>query len=191
MQRTVIGTFDTYGAAEDVVHELVGEGYGARNISILAPKPNEGGSASAARQHRGHVEAAMSRAAAGGMIGGAAGLFASFIWFVLPGVGQIAASGPMVVALTGATAGAVAGGLIAALVELGVPENHAKYFTEALRRGVAMVTLRCEGAVAERAAEIMCDHGAVDIERRAEAWRKATRWAGHSPSYAAGPAGTH
>lgn len=184
MIRTVIGTFDSFADAQEVVRDLVDEGYTARSISVLAPKASTRGAEQSAEgapdaRSKGRsaqrLESAAASAAAGSVVGGAAGLVASLIWFVLPGIGQIAASGPIVVALSGAAAGAVAGGLIAALVELGVPEQHARQFSEALRRGSAMITLRCDGTRAERAAEIMCDHGAIDIERRAEMWRR-TAW---------------
>ena len=41
-----------------------------------------------------------------------------------------------------------------------------------MRRGGALVTVRADDTRADRAADIMRDHGAVDIEQRAEQWRE-------------------
>jgi hypothetical protein len=71
----------------------------------------------------------------------------------------------------------VAGGLIGVLTDLGVSEEDAQYYAESVRRGGALVTLRADETRAERAADIMRQHGAVDIERRVETWRQSG-WSG-------------
>ena len=53
----------------------------------------------------------------GGLLGCAAGLGASLMGFSISGAGPIGAASPMVMALTGAAFGAMAGGLIGALME--------------------------------------------------------------------------
>ena len=55
---------------------------------------------------------------------------------------------------------------------MGVSQPDAEYYAEAVRRGGALVTVRADDARAERAADIMRAHGAIDIERRAEQWRE-------------------
>ena len=74
--------------------------------------------------------------------------------------------------------GAVAGGLIGGLTDLGVSHEHAQYYSEALRRGGALVTVRADESRAERAADIMREHGAIDIDRRVERWRESG-WRGY------------
>ena len=115
---------------------------------------------------------AAAGAVTGGVVGGAAGLAASLMGLAIPGIGPIIAAGPIVSLLTGAGVGAVAGGLIGGLTDMGVSRGDAEYYAEAVRRGGALVTVRADDARAERAAEIMRNHGAVDIERRAERWRE-------------------
>ena len=115
---------------------------------------------------------AAAGAVTGGVVGGAAGLAASLMGLAIPGVGPIIAAGPIVSLLTGAGVGAVAGGLIGGLTDMGVSRPDAEYYAEAVRRGGALVTVRADDARAERAAEIMRSHGAIDIERRAEKWRE-------------------
>jgi hypothetical protein len=115
---------------------------------------------------------AAAGAVTGGVVGGAAGLAASLMGLAIPGIGPIIAAGPIVSLLTGAGVGAVAGGLIGGLTDMGVSRPDAEYYAEAVRRGGALVTVRADDARAERAAEIMRSHGAIDIERRAEQWRE-------------------
>jgi uncharacterized protein (TIGR02271 family) len=66
----------------------------------------------------------------------------------------------------------VAGGLIGGLTHVGVSEEDAHYYAEAVRRGGALVTVRAEDNLAERAAEVMQGHNAVDIDQRAEGWKQ-------------------
>jgi hypothetical protein len=90
--------------------------------------------------------------------------------------------------------GTVGGGKIGGLMNLGVPEEEAHAYAEGLRRGATLVTATAEtDAMADRAAEIMRSHGAVDIDQRAANWRKEG-WSGrlteteHSPATAANQA---
>jgi uncharacterized protein (TIGR02271 family) len=96
----------------------------------------------------------------------------------IPGIGPIIAAGPIAATLAGAGVGAVAGGLIGGLTNLGVPEEHAHYYAEGVRRGGVLVTVATEDARAADAAGIMRRHGAVDIEKRAAEW-KESGWSGH------------
>jgi hypothetical protein len=115
---------------------------------------------------------AATGAVTGGVVGGAAGLAASLMGLAIPGIGPIIAAGPIVAALSGAGVGAVAGGLIGGLTDMGVSKTDAEYYAESVRRGGALVTVRADDTRAERAAEILRDRGAIDIERRAGQWRE-------------------
>jgi uncharacterized protein (TIGR02271 family) len=116
-------------------------------------------------------------AVAGGALGGAAGLIAGLAGLAIPGIGPIIAAGPIAAALAGAGIGAVAGGLIGSLTRLGIPEEQARNYAEAVRRGGALVTVRAEDDMAERVADIMSEHNAIDIDRQAAEWRKSG-WTG-------------
>lgn len=61
------------------------------------------------------------------------------------------------------------------LKELGVPEKHAQYYLEGVRRGGLLVTVRTDDDSAGRAADIMHGKGAIDIDSRAARW-KETGW---------------
>jgi len=74
--------------------------------------------------------------------------------------------------LLGAAAGAAAGGLFAEVEKLGVPKDRTGYYAEALRRGGTLVFLRLAEEQVDEAMAIMERHQAVDIEERAEKWRR-------------------
>lgn len=183
MVKTIVGSFDGYHTAQTAVRDLINDGYMARDISILA--------SNMAREHRLNEEAtsnesvsnSTSGAVTGGLLGGAAGLAAGLMGLAIPGIGPIIAAGPLVAALSGAGAGAVAGGLIGALAEVGVPDDHASFYAESVRRGGTLVTVKADAGRAERAAEIMRDNGAVDLDARVSRWREEG-WSGWDPSSA-------
>ncbi|SDJ86403.1 general stress protein [Sediminibacillus albus] len=78
-------------------------------------------------------------AGTGGVLGGTAGLIAEIGLLAIPGVGAIAAAGPIAAALTGAGIGAGGGGIVGALVGAGIPEEHAKEYEQHLKNGNIIV----------------------------------------------------
>lgn len=182
--KSVVASFDSFAEARRVVEELDRGGVPASDISIVANN--------ASGDYRVQDESALvspddtagtagsnvvGGAMTGGVIGGATGLLVGALALAVPGIGPIVAAGPVAAALAGAGVGAVAGGLIGGLTMIGVNEDDAHLYAEAVRRGGAVVTVRGDPQTAERAAEVMRAHGAVDIARRAETWR-TEGWSG-------------
>ncbi len=58
------------------------------------------------------------------------------------------------------------------LTRMGVPASQAGNYAEGVRRGGIVIHVETDDAEASRAAAIISRHGAVDIDRRAEAWRQ-------------------
>jgi hypothetical protein len=184
MVKTIVGSFDSSRAAHRAARALIHDGFMQQDVSVVASnilgdytpdgRPlffNEAPEESATE----------TGAVAGGMLGGAAGLTASLVGLAIPGLGPIVAAGPLIAMLTGAGAGAVAGGLIGALTHSGVPQEHAGYYAESVRRGGALVTLRADESRAEHAAEILRENGAIDIDERVMRWRDSG-WRGWDSS---------
>jgi uncharacterized protein (TIGR02271 family) len=170
--KTIVGLFDHFSEAEAVVRDLERAGYDRGTISIVASEQVR----STVRTTTNDVSAAEGAgtgAVVGGVTGGMAGLIASLAGLAIPGVGPVLLAGPLVAALTGAGVGAVAGGLIGALTTAGVPEEHARYYEEGVRRGGTLVTVSASDADADRVMDIMNRHSPVDIEERAAAWRRS------------------
>ncbi len=179
MVKTIVGSFDSFNEAQRVSRDLIDDGFLDSDVNVIASNIR-GDYTTDARATASETSAAATGAVTGGVVGGAAGLAASLMGLTIPGIGPIIAAGPIVAALSGAGVGAVAGGLIGGLTDLGVSKSHAEYYAESVRRGGALVTVHADDTRAERAAEIMREHGAVDIERRAEEWREAG-WTGWNP----------
>jgi hypothetical protein len=189
--KTIVGSFDSFEEAQDVLRDLQQRGYSRDDISIIANNArgqysqqfgSEGQlppSAPATLSDTGAGSA--TGAAAGGVLGGAAGLVVGLMGLAIPGIGPIVAAGPIAAALAGAGVGAVAGGLIGGLTGVGVSEDDADYYAEAVRRGGALVTVRADDPRADEAASVMRNHGAVDIERRVEQW-KQQGWTRYDPN---------
>jgi hypothetical protein len=199
--KTIVGSFDSFDEAKRVARDLTDEGFRDSDVNVVASnlRGDYAGSAAGtgdyARATTGatataggeglttrdrvpddraadDASGAAAGAVTGGVVGGAAGLAASLMGLAIPGIGPIIAAGPIVATLSGAGVGAVAGGLIGGLTDMGVSKTDAEYYAESVRRGGALVTVRADDTRADRAADIMRDHGAVDIEQRAEQWRQ-------------------
>ena len=181
MVKTIVASFDEYRAAQRAARELVNDGFMVRDIGIVASGLADGDAVDDDAVTTMVDHAAATGALTGGVVGGAAGLAASLMALSIPGIGPVIAAGPLVAALTAAGAGAVAGGLIGTLTDAGIPEDHAGYFAESLRRGGALVTIKADESRADRASEIMRENGAVDLDARVLRWREAG-WEGWNPS---------
>ena len=182
--KTVIGLFDDFSAANAATEALVARNFDRNDISIAANNASgqqaaatadgDGTNAHAGERREAMQDAAKNGAGAGAVvgtgIGGTVGLLAGLGIIMIPGIGPIIAAGPLVAALTGAgvgaAAGAAVGGLVGALTRIGVPEHDAHFFAELVRRGGTLLMVRAEDALAEDAADILTQHGAVDVDER-------------------------
>jgi hypothetical protein len=119
---------------------LIDQGYQADEINVLMSDATRTHYA----EHAPRAPISANTHAADGMgIGGAIGtavgatlaaVAAIGTSLALPGLGLLVA-GPLAAALAGGGAGAVTGGLIGLLVGLGIPEQNAEAYQEALREG--------------------------------------------------------
>jgi uncharacterized membrane protein len=174
MVKTIVGSFDSFNEAHRVANDLRAAGFLDSDISIVANNAaGEYREDARVRDNDNDASATAKGAVTGAVVGGGAGLAASLAGLAIPGIGPIIAAGPIVATLAGAGTGAVAGGLIGGLVDLGVPENDAQYYAEAVRRGGALVTVRADESRADEVTDILRSHGAIDIEGRVERWRES------------------
>lgn len=182
MAKTIVGSFDSFEEAQDVLRDLQQRGFSRDDSSVIANNATGKYSSESAGPTISDVGAGSATgAAAGGVLGGAAGLVVGLMGLAIPGIGPIVAAGPIAAALAGAGVGAVAGGLIGGLTGVGVSEDDASYYAESVRRGGALVTVRADDSRADEAASVMRNHGAVDIDRRVEQW-KQQGWTRHDPT---------
>jgi hypothetical protein len=100
----------------------------------------------------------------GGVLGGILGAAAALL---IPGLGPAIAGGILTAVLGGAAIGAVAGGLIGALTNMGVPENEARFYQDELKAGRTLVTVQA-GDHYDEALAILRRNGAYDAITRQE-----------------------
>ncbi|GAB4202910.1 MAG: hypothetical protein OHK0022_26550 [Roseiflexaceae bacterium] len=188
MTKTVVGLFDRFDEAQQVVQELVDGGFPRGDISVVA-NDARGEYASASRQvgddkmDNTAEEQAGSGAVAGALTGGVLGLLVGVGALAIPGIGPVIAAGPLVAALgstaLGAGLGAASGALVGPLVDAGIPRPEAEVYNEGVRRGGTLVTVRTSDTMADEAADIMRRYDVIDIDQRSDEYR-SSGWNGYT-----------
>jgi len=181
MRRTIIAVYDDQTSANHVVNHLVEAGIDRSNIGFAMNDPDSRG----AKTLRGEEDVDAGEGASfGAMVGGLTGLLVGLGSLLIPGVGPVIAAGPLIAglggAIIGAGTGALTGGIVAALVDLGVPEEEASYYAEAVRRGSTLVTATVHEDMLSQATEIMRRHNPIDLDTRVTQWR-AKGWESFDP----------
>ena len=175
--RTIAHLYDDYSAAQRVVNELEAAGFSHDQVSLVANQATTSSATTTGDLTSGSDTAsnastgAGTGASIGTLIGGGAGLLAGIGALAIPGIGPVVAAGWLVATLTGAGAGAAAGGLLGSLTGAGVPEEHAHVYSEGVRRGGTLVTVRAEDSQAAQAETIMARYSPVDPAQRGEQYR--------------------
>ena len=173
--RTLSRVYDTYSQAREVVNGLKAAGIPDDSVSIVANKH-----VSAEYDDVDDVSGAATGAGIGAVVGGAGGLLAGLGLMAIPGVGPVVAAGWLAATLAGAVAGAAAGGIVGALVDLGVSEHDAEVYSEVIRRGGTLVTVRVDDNRVAAAEAILDRYAPIDPVRRREEY-VSTGWAGYDP----------
>lgn len=171
MRNTCLGLFAEPQEADKAVDELQEAGIKKEDISIIVREESRPKVPSGRR-----VEVAKDAAAGvttGGAIGGIAGLIIGIVAITVPGLGLLIAAGPLAVSLglvqiggttlAGAITGAAAGGIIGGLVGLGVPEERAKAYEEAVRKGQILLAVGVTPDNQEKVRGIFSNHGASQV----------------------------
>ncbi|PWL16458.1 hypothetical protein DKP76_17515 [Falsochrobactrum shanghaiense] len=170
----ITGLFDNHDEAVDAVRALEEAGVSAENISLISNNADGRYAEDALHEEGSAATGAKTGAGVGAVAGGGAGLLTGLGLLSIPGVGPVVAGGWLTATLVGliggAAAGGVTGGLVGALVESGVPEAEAHAYSEAIRRGSTLVTVRCDETEREKVEAILEDWGRVNIAQRRDAY---------------------
>lgn len=180
--KTVVGLYDELSDARRVIDDLTDAGISPHNINMVAGDPENRYATQLTEDYEAYDEAdaAVDGAVAGGVLGGLAGLLLGLGAFAIPGLGPVVAAGPLAASLMGAGIGAASGGLIGVLVEWGVSEEEAEFYLEGVRRGGTLVAVKTADEQAELVADVMEQHGLIDLEERVTTWRDEG-WTGYAP----------
>lgn len=166
--------YDRYEQARSAVSDLEAAGIPPSAISLMANRhvSDEYGEA--------ETSAPAAGAGIGAVLGGSAGLLAALGLITIPGVGAVIAGGWLGAAALGALAGGAAGGILGALVEAGVPEEHAHVYSEAVRRGGTLVSVQADAENADRVLLILDRHQPIDPATRRTEYG-ASGWTAFDP----------
>lgn len=174
MPRTVSRLYDTYGDAQRAVSALELAGFTSSEISLVSRYRDEDTLAETA-------SGTAAGAAAGAVIGGGTGLLAALGVIAIPGIGPLVAAGVLATTLVGMAGGGAVGGLLGALTDYGVSEEDAHLYSEAVRRGSSLVTIRTDDARAADAEAILDANRPVNTRARRDAYI-AGGWSKYDPS---------
>ncbi|WP_082252874.1 general stress protein [Bacillus sp. FJAT-27251] len=150
MEKTIVGgVFQNSEEAVRAIERLKEIGFDSNNLSVFAKNDD----AVEDIENRTDVDTlgndsnrganagkgAGIGAGTGGVLGGIAGLIAEVGLLTIPGIGVLAAAGPLATTLSGAAIGAAGGGIVGALTGAGIPENDAKEFERYVKEGNILV----------------------------------------------------
>ena len=162
---TVVGVFDSREQAERCVREMRNKGFTENEISIVVRgQQNREGGAKGGRDTEAAAEMGDQNLADGtawgGALGALGGLLAGAGALAIPGVGPIIAAGPLAAALTGAVGGGVVGGLM----DLGVPEERGRQYEEEVKQGRVLAVVETDGDKADESAALIRQYNARSVE---------------------------
>ena len=167
MDVLIAGLFTDSKQAGDAVSKLKKHDF-IKDISIVA-KDMDTGEINSEQIKEDITEGAAAGAVTGGIAGIMTGLLASLVTITLPGVGPVLVGGPLVAAwsLTGGAIGALAGGLIGGLVDLGFSQERAQMYKDHLLRGEVLVAVKVDESDRENTLNILDSYGvhAIDMVR--------------------------
>jgi len=156
MSVTVVGVFDRVDFAEKAAREIKEQGLRTDDISILVKKGDETESGKAEGMVNDNIS---NGAVTGGIIGGLAGLLIGAGLVAIPGLGIIAAAGP----ITGLIGGAATGGIIGGLVDMVIPEEESKRYESDIRGGKVVFTMKTDEEKGEDIRNILQANGAERV----------------------------
>lgn len=181
--QAVTGVFRTHDNAENAVNQLRSLGIPEKRIGIVRPGSTperlEAGVPVTDTEDPGMGRA--MGAAVGGAMGAAGGATAGLAVasLAIPGIGPLLAFGMVGAALLGVV-GAAAGSAVGDSVEEGlgegIPHEDIYVYEDALRQGhTVLIVYADEGDQADKAAEVMRDAGAEDLDTLRENWWQERR----------------
>lgn len=164
MSKTLVGIFVDHASAENAAIEMKKNGLKTSHISILnkqGEESNEPTNTDTQSNHGTFTNDNVSDGViTGTVIGGTAGLLIGIGSVVIPGLGVIAAAGPIV----GLLSGSITGGVLGGIVDLGIDEDSGKKYHEDIKSGKTFFSMECKDENVEKVATILRTCGAERVE---------------------------
>ncbi|HMU28846.1 MAG TPA: hypothetical protein PLY42_01725 [Nitrospira sp.] len=162
----VIGLLPNMGAVREALEALRARGISDDQIGLAMRQAEE--RLSDEESPSPTAQDATTGMVGGGLIGGLAGLLTTTGVVAIPGLAPLLAGGSLI-GLLGATGasivaasglGAVAGGLVGALISINVPETAAKHYADAVHEGQILISVKTDGDPAQ-VEELLASLGAT------------------------------
>lgn len=162
MAKTVVGIFDSSRDAETAAHQVKDHGLRTDDISIIA-KDESGQTTQTTGTFTDQTHPINDNISGGtmtgGVLGGLAGLLLGMGTMVIPGLGVIAAAGP----IAGLLSGALTGGIVGGLVDLGIPEEAGRKYEADVKQGRILWSMKTQDQNVTKVTDILKSCGAKDI----------------------------
>jgi hypothetical protein len=166
--KVVTRVFDSYAQAREAVRALETAGIPSSSVSLVANKY-----VSADHADVDDVSDTAKGAGIGAALGGGVGLLAGLGLLAIPGLGPVVAAGWLASTAVGAAAGAATGGIVGALIEHGVPAEHAQVYSESVRRGGTLVSVRAADQDQARIEAVLDRFRPIDPVLRGKEYRSS------------------
>jgi len=164
----VFGIYPSRLELDEAVDRLRRAGFRSTDVSVLFPD-NQGTKDFAHEKNTKAPEGSTTGVVAGGITGGVLGWLTGIGALAIPGLGPFVAAGPIVAALAGAGAVGTLGGIIGALIGMGIPEYEARRYEGRIRDGGILLSVHCDNSDWVRRAKEVLEHtGAQDIASAGE-----------------------
>jgi len=162
MARTVVAIFRDRNNAESAARQIKEQGLRTEDISIVARQEGEGDKGTSATMKAGGPvnDNISDGVVSGGILGGLAGLLIGAGSMVVPGLGIIAAAGP----ITGLLSGAATGGIVGGLVDLGIPEKRGQAYEHDIKAGKILFSMKADDDKIDSIASILRNNGAESVD---------------------------
>lgn len=169
MSKTIVGIFDNQSSAENAARQINDNELKSGDISILAKQSETNNAQDQLGKTSSHPttinetqinDNISDGVVSGTVLGGIAGLVIGLGTIVIPGLGIIAAAGPIV----GLLSGAVTGGVVGGLVDLGIPEESSRQYENEIRQGRILLSTKCEDSNIDKLSSILRNCGAAKVE---------------------------
>jgi hypothetical protein len=174
MARTVSRLYDSYGNAQRAVNALEAAGFTNSEVGLVSRYRDDETLAETS-------SGTATGAAAGAVLGGGTGLLAALGVIGIPGIGPLVAAGVLATTLVGAAGGGAVGGLLGSLTDYGVSEEDAHLYSEAVRRGSSLVTVRTDDERVAKAEAILDANRPVNTRERRDAY-VSSGWSKYDPA---------
>ena len=156
MAKTIVALFDNHSQAEDAADIIKDRGLRDEDISIITKQSGDKGF----KNNKGRNDDIDDGVLTGGVLGGLGGLAIGAGSLVVPGLGIIAAAGPIV----GILSGAIAGGVVGGLIDLGIPEDESRRYESEIKEGRVIFSLKCSSEHEDDIKGILENCGAKEIK---------------------------